>query len=109
MAALSRLKAIFEACLGLFHQNMKTLGRKSRRGGMQKPRRRMKRTEPLPKEVRDSTLFEKKRHWTTELDDARARTTSVRVTYECKQSGPEAGRKQVFSGLLMTVAWTEAY
>ena len=69
----------------------------------------MKRTEPLPKDVRDSTLFEKKRHWTTELDDARARTTSVRVTYECKQSGPEAGRKQVFSGLLMTVAWTEAY
>ena len=48
MVALSRLKATFEACLGLFRQNMKTLGRESRRGGMQKPRRRVRRTEPLP-------------------------------------------------------------
>ena len=48
MVALSRLKATFEACLGLFRQNMKTLGREWRRGGMQKPRRRVRRTEPLP-------------------------------------------------------------
>ena len=48
MVALSRLKATFEACFGLFRQNMKTLGRESRRGGMQKPCRRVRRTEPLP-------------------------------------------------------------
>ena len=29
---------------------------------------------------------------------AEARTTSVSVPYACRQSGPEAGRKQVFSG-----------
>ena len=34
MVALSRLKATFEACLGVFCQNLKTWGRNSRRSGM---------------------------------------------------------------------------
>ena len=72
MVALSRLKATFEACLGLFRQNMKTLGRKSRRGGMQKPRRRVRRTEPLPTMYSLQYTRRPKQLWTAENAWARA-------------------------------------
>ena len=42
-------------------------------------------------------------------ENARARTTPVSVSCACRQSGPEAGRKQVFSGSdggLSTGVWT---
>ena len=58
---------------------------------MTKPRRRVRRTESLPKmsalQLEDRTA-----------ENARARITSVSVPYACRQSGLEAGRKQVFSG-----------
>ena len=48
MEALSRQKATFEACNGLFRQlNMKTLGRELRRVGMWKLRCRLRRTDYL--------------------------------------------------------------
>ena len=48
MEALSRLKATFEACIGLFRQlNMKTLGHEG--VACAELRCRVRRTEPLPK------------------------------------------------------------
>ena len=58
---------------------------------MTKPRRRVRRTESLPKM---SAL----QHEDRTAENARARITSVSVPYACRQSGLEAGRKQVFSG-----------
>ena len=98
MVALSRLKATFEACPGLFFA--KTSARVSRRSGMTKSRSRVRRTESLPKM---SAL----QHEDRTAENARARITSVRVPYACRQSGLEAGRKQVFSGSDGT--WAKAY
>ena len=103
MVALSRPKATFEACLELFCQNMKTLGRESRRGGMWKPCRRVKHTEPLPKMYSQQYTCRQKQH--RAVENARARTTSVSVLYACRLSGPEAGRKQIDGGLGRGV-WT---
>ena len=60
---------------------------------MTKPPRRVRRTESLPKM---SALQHEDR--TAENARARISITSVSVTYACRQSGLEAGRKQVFSG-----------
>ena len=35
---------------------------------------------------------------TSDCGNSRAMTTAVSVPYACRQSGPEAGRKQAFSG-----------
>ena len=107
MVALSRLKATFEACLGLFHQNMKTMGRKSRRGGMQKPRRRVRRTEPLP------TMYSLQyTRWQKQLrtaENAWARAASVSVPYACRKSGPEASEKASLFGKWRWLGHVEEY
>ena len=95
-------KATFEACLGLYGQNMKTWGRNSRRGGMWKPRRRVRRIEHpsnLKSYTRDSTLLQKQ-HATAETMHERGPPRPKSACPACagRESGPDAGRKQVFSG-----------
>ena len=63
---------------------------------MRKPRHRVRRTEPLPKMYALQYTPRQMQHRTAE--NARARSTSVNVPYACRQSGPEAGRKQVLRG-----------
>ena len=96
MVALSRLTATFEACLGLFRQNMKTLGCESRRGGMQKPRRRVRRTQPLP--TMYSLQYTRRQKQLRTAENAWARAASVSVPYACRQSGPEASEKASLFG-----------
>ena len=96
MVALSRLKATFEAYLGLFRHNMKTLGRKSRRGGMQKPRRRVSRTERLP--TMYSLQYTRRQKQLRTAENAWARAASVSVPYACRQSGPEASERASLLG-----------
>ena len=100
MGALSRLKATFEACLGLFRQKMKTLGRESRRVGMQnsKPRRRVRRTEPLPTMYSLQYTRHSRQKQLRTAENAWARAASVSVPYACRQSGPEASEKASLFG-----------
>ena len=105
MVALSRLKATLEACLGLFRQNMKTLGRESRRGGMQKPRRRVRRTEPLASSIgctRYSTLVDKSNFGLRRMH-GRGPPQSACPTH-AGNLVLKPRRKQVFSEV--TVAWS---
>ena len=91
MEALSRLKATFEAGMGLFRQlNMKTLGRDSRRDGMQKLRCRVKRTEPLQRCTRYVSDTLRQKQYRT-VENARLRSTSLsqRCPNACRQSGPD--------------------
>ena len=90
MRALSRLKATFEACLGVFRQNMETLGRDSRRSDMRKPRHRVRHTQCARYSALDqSNIGLRKMHeWGPPQVEGHA----------CRQSGSVAGRKQVFSG-----------
>ena len=67
----------------------------------------MRRTEPLPK-MYVLQYTPPKATW-DRVENPRARTTSVSVSCACRQSGPEAKRKQVFSGSdggLSTGVWT---
>ena len=60
------------------------------------------------KDVR-ATVHSSKSNMGLRKTDVRARTTSVSVSCACRQSGPEAGRKKVFSGSyggLSTGVWT---
>ena len=107
MVALSRLKATFEACLGLFRQNMKTLARESRRGGMQKPRGRVRRTEPLP--TMYSLQYTRRPKQLRTAENAWARAASVSVPYACRQSGPEASEKASLFGKWRWLGHAEEY
>ena len=91
MVALSRLKATFEACLGLFRRSMKAMGRESRSGGMQKPRWRVRRTEPLP--TMYSLQYTRRQKQLRTAEDAWAKAASVSVPCACRKSGPEASEK----------------
>ena len=67
----------------------------------------MRRTEPLPK-MYALQYTPPKATW-DRVENPRARTTSVSVSCACRQSGPEAKRRQVFSGSdggLSTGVWT---
>ena len=107
MVALSRLKATFEACLGLFRQNMKTLGRESRRGGMQKPRRRVRCIKPLP--TMYSLQYTRRQKQLRTAENAWARAASVSVPYACRQSGPEASEKASLFGKWRWLGHAEEY
>ena len=74
---------------------------------MRKPRRRVRRTEPLPKMYALQYTPQQRQHRTAKNARARTTSTSVSVPYACRKSGPEAGRKQDFSEV--TVAWANAY
>ena len=103
MVALSRLKATFEACFGLFRQSMHEniglrLG-KEWHAESAPPREAHRVTS---KDVR-ATLY-----CTTWRSDCGKCTSEDHLSqYACRQSGPEAGRKQVFWEV--TVAWAKAY
>ena len=64
---------------------------------MQKPRRRVRRTEPLP--TMYSLQYTRRPKQLRTAENAWARAASVSVPYACRQSGPEASEKaRVFSG-----------
>ena len=109
MVALPRLKATFKACLGLFRQNMKALGRESRRGGMQKPRRsrRVRRTEPLP--TMYSLQYTRRQKQLRTAENAWVRAASVSVPYACRQSGPGDSEKASLFGKWQWLGHAEEY
>ena len=109
MVALSRLKATSEAWKSNFRGLSLTFWPKYENMGSRLAKEWRVVTAP-PYEAHRSTSKDarlQKQHGTAE--NARARTTSVSVSCACRQSGPEAGRKQVFSGSdggLSTGVWT---
>ena len=105
MVALSRLKATFEACFGLFRQSMhENIGfrlAKEWHAETAPPREAHRVTS---KDVR-ATLS----GCTTWRSDCGKCTSEDHLSqhYACRQSGPEAGRKQGFWEV--AVAWAKAY
>ena len=82
---------------------MKTLGRDSRRMGWRKPRRRVRRTEPLPKMCVPQYTLRQKQQRTAE--NAQARTLQSACPTRAGNLVLEPGGKQVFREV--TVGWAK--
>ena len=87
---------------------MKTWGRDSRRSGMRKPRRRVRRIEPLPKiyALQYTVYFSKSNMGLRKMHEW-SRTTSVSVSCSCRpRIWSWSGKNKFFREV--TVAWAEA-